>query len=61
MALTITGYNFRRWHKNTRIFIAFALGFILCFMLTQKAVHFAEEHGTIMQLAEAFVWTFGDG
>lgn len=53
-------YNFRQWKKNPRIVVTFALAFILCFLLSNKAVAFAQEQGTIMQLVEAFVWTFGD-
>ena len=59
-SFSVAGYNFRQWHKNPRIFITFALAFILCFLLSDKAVKFAEEYGTTMQLVEAFVWTFGD-
>ncbi len=57
---SVARYNFRQWHKNPRVFIAFALAFILCFLLSDKAVKFAREYGTTMQIAEAFVWTFGD-
>lgn len=56
----VAAYNFRQWRKNPRIFITFALAFILCFLLSDKTVRFAVEHGTTMQLAEAFIWTFGD-
>ena len=59
-ALSVAGYNFRQWHKNPRIFITFALAFILCFLLSDKAVRFAREYDTTMQIVEAFVWTFGD-
>jgi hypothetical protein len=59
-AWSVSLYNFRQWHKNPRIFITFALAFILCFLLSDKAVKFAAEYGTTMQLVEAFVWTFGD-
>ena len=58
---TVTAYNFRQWHKNPRIIITFALAFILCFLLSDKAVKFAKEYKTTMQIVEAFVWTFGDG
>lgn len=57
---SVTGYNFRQWHKNPRVFITFALAFILCFLLSDKAVKFAREYETTMQIVEAFVWTFGD-
>ena len=57
---SVSIYNFRQWKKNPRIVVTFALGFILCFLLSNKAVAFAQEQGTILQLVEAFVWTFGD-
>ncbi len=59
-SLSVASYNFRQWHKNLRIVVTFALAFILCFLLSDKAVKFAQEYGTTMQLVEAFVWTFGD-
>lgn len=58
--LSVVSYNFRHWRKNPRIVITFALAFILCFLLSDKAVQFAKEHNTTMQAAEAFIWTFGD-
>lgn len=59
-AFSIAGYNFRLWRGNPRILITFALSFILCFLLTDKAVTFAVEHNTAMQMVEAFIWSFGD-
>jgi hypothetical protein len=59
-AFSVATYNFRQWHKNPRVFITFALAFILCFLLSDKAVKFALEYKTTMQIVEAFVWTFGD-
>lgn len=59
-AFLVASYNFRGWHKNPRIIVAFALTFILCFLLSDKAVRFAREYDAAMQLVEAFVWTFGD-
>lgn len=57
---SIAGYNFRLWKKNPRILITFALTFIMCFLLTDKAVKFAVEHNTTMQMVESFIWSFGD-
>ena len=57
---SVAVYNFRQWKGNPRIAVTFALAFILCFLLSNKAVQFAQEQGTVMQLVEAFVWTFGD-
>ncbi len=56
----VAAYNFRTWPNNPRIYITFALAFVLCFLLSDKAVKFAKEYETTMQLVEAFVWTFGD-
>ena len=53
--LAVTKYNFRQWHKNPRIIITFCLAFILCFLLSDKAVQFAREYETTMQIVEAFV------
>lgn len=58
--ISIAGYNFRLWRGNPRIIITFALTFIMCFLLSDKAVRFAEEHNTTMQLVETFIWSFGD-
>jgi hypothetical protein len=57
---TVSAYNFRGWRKNPRIIITFALAFVLCFLLSDKAVRFASDYKTSMQIVEAFVWTFGD-
>ena len=57
---SVAAYNFRMWNKNPRIIITFCLAFILCFLLSDKAVRFAQEYETTMQIVEAFVWTFGD-
>ena len=59
-SLLVAMYNFRRWHKNPRVFITFALCFILCFLLSDKAVRFSRDYETVMQIVEAFVWTFAD-
>ncbi len=59
-AFSVAGYNFRQWRGNLQIGIAFALAFILCFLLSNKVVLFAERYGTTMQVLEPFIWTFGD-
>ncbi len=59
-SLSVAGYNFRTWHKNARIIVTFCLAFILCFLLSDKAVRFARVYGTSMQIVESFIWTFDD-
>ena len=58
--LILTAVNFRRWRRSPQIWLAFGLGFVACFLLTDKTVQFAEKHGTVMQMFEPFIWTFGD-
>jgi len=57
---SIAVYNFRLWRKNPRIIITFALTFVMCFLLSDKAVRFAIDHNTTMQIVEVFIWNFGD-
>ncbi len=52
--------NFRRWRRNPQIILTFSLAFILCFLLSDKVIRFAERHDTLLQLSEPFIWTFGD-
>lgn len=54
-AFSIAGYNFHLWRENPRILVTFLLAFILCFLLSDKAVTFAVEHNTTMQLVEVFI------
>ncbi len=56
---TVATYNFRRW-LSARVIITFLLAFVLCFMLSDKAVSLTYQYSTTMQLAEGFVWSFGD-
>lgn len=56
----VARYNFRMWRGNMRVALTFALAFILCFLLSDKAAAFAYDMGTTMQAFEPFVWTFGD-
>lgn len=56
----VVRYNFRMWRSNARIGLTFALAFILCFLLSDKAASFAYDMNTAMQAFEPFVWTFGD-
>lgn len=52
--------NFRRWRRNPQVLLAFGLGFVICFLLSNKVLLFSQEHDTILQVLEPFIWTFGD-
>ena len=56
----VAAYDFRQWRRNPRIVLCFFLAFILCFLLSDKAVRFSRTYGSIMQILEPFIWTFGD-
>ncbi|ANU53450.1 hypothetical protein I5Q82_14020 [Acutalibacter muris] len=52
--------NFSRWPHSPQIWLSFGLGFIACFLMSQKVVDFAARQDTLLQLFEPFLWTFGD-
>ena len=56
----VSAANFRRWRRNPQILLAFGLGFIVCFLLSDKVILFSQEHDTYLQILEPFIWTFGD-
>lgn len=59
--IRLTAYaNFRRWKHSPQIIMVFALGFIVCFLLSDKVVAFSQQHNTYLQILEPFIWTFGD-
>ena len=58
--LAVAAYDFRQWRRNPRIVLCFCLAFILCFLLSDKAVRFSRTYGSIMQILEPFIWIFGD-
>lgn len=51
---------FGRWRRSPQVWLAFGLGFVACFLLSNKVILFARAHGTALQLCEPFIWTFGD-
>ena len=53
-------YNFAKWKKNPRIIMVFVLAFVMCLMLSDRAISVAYSYGSTMQIMEAFIWTFGD-
>ncbi len=59
-AVSVTAFDFATWRGNVRILMTFLLAFILCYLLSDKAMRFSLEYGTTMQMLEPFIWTFGD-
>lgn len=54
-------FHLRQEMRNPRFLLSFVLAFVLCLMLSDKAVFFAESYGTSMQVFETFILAFGDG
>lgn len=52
--------NFRRWRHNPQVLLTFGMGFVISFLLSNKVLLFAEKAGTVLQMLETFIWTFGD-
>lgn len=52
--------QFGRWKRSPQIWLGFGLGFVACFLLSNKVVDFAGSHDTVLQILEPFIWTFGD-
>ena len=56
----IAGQNFSGWHRNARIWLTFALGLVLCLMLSDQMLTRAQTYDASIQIFEPFIWTFGD-
>lgn len=53
-------WNFRSIRKNPRVILGYALGFCLCFFLTQRVIELSSQFHTNIQVFEPFVWCFAD-
>lgn len=53
-------FNFLGFFRNPRVILAFLLGFVVSFLLSEKVVAVTRESQSVMQAAEPFIWTFGD-
>ena len=53
--------NYSHWRGNKRVLLSFLLAAVLCFLLTEKIMNYAEAHGTILMMLEPFIWSFEDG
>lgn len=53
-------YNFLGFFRNPRTIITFLISVVVCFFLSGKVIQVAEYYDSTMQVAEPFIWTFGD-
>lgn len=59
-AWKIAAQNFSGWLRSPRVWMTFALAFVLCLMLSEQIVSHARQYETTLQIAEPFIWTYGD-
>lgn len=59
--LSVVRYNFRGFPKNPKVILTLLLGVVLCYLLSTRIMVVIGGYGTPVQLAEPFLWTFGDG
>lgn len=56
----IAGQNFLKWRRNPRIWMTFIAAFILALMMSDQILSQALRYETSVQIAETYIWTFGD-
>ena len=57
---TVTALHYRRWTQTPKAAIVFLLAFILSYLLTEQILDIVQIQNLSVQLAEPFIWTFGD-
>lgn len=57
---SVVRYNFRGFFKNPKVILTLLLGIVLCYLLSARIMVVIDGYGTPVQLAEPFLWTFGD-
>lgn len=58
--LAVVRYNFRGFLKNPKVILTIFLEIVLCYLLSSRIMVVIEGYGMPVQLAEPFLWTFGD-
>lgn len=58
--LSCVGWNFFSQRKNPRLYLCMLLGFLLCWMLTDKTMSISRTYQTGVQVFEPFIWCFAD-
>lgn len=53
-------WDFRSMRRNPRVLLGYALGFCLCFFLTQRIIELSSRFHTDIQMLEPFIWCFAD-
>lgn len=59
-AFVCAGWNLYSLRKNSRFYMSLLLGFLLCWLLTDKTMAISRTYLTNVQLLEPFVWCYAD-
>ena len=59
-AFVCAGWNLYSLRRNPRIYMSLLLGFLLCWLLTDKTMAISRTYLTNVQLLEPFVWCYAD-
>lgn len=59
-AFVCAGWNLYGLRKNPRFYMSLLLGFLLCWLLTDKTMAISRTYLTNVQLFEPFVWCYAD-
>ena len=56
----LVGWNLYTLRKNPRFYMSMFLGFLLCWLLTDKTMALSRTYLTNIQLLEPFIWCYAD-
>lgn len=56
----IASQNFAMWKRSPRVWLTFIIGFVMCLMLSDNVISYAQRYETILQILEPFIWIYGD-
>lgn len=59
-AFVCAGWNLYSLRKNPRFYLSLLLGFLVCWLLTDKTMAISRTYLTNVQLLEPFVWCYAD-
>lgn len=59
-ALVCAGWNLYSLRKNPRFYMSLLLGFLLCWLLTDKTMAISRTYLTNVEIFEPFVWCYAD-
>ena len=59
-AAVCCGWNLYALRKNPRFYMSLLLGFLLCWLLTDKTMAISRQYLTDVQIFEPFIWCYAD-